>query len=185
MSPLHTGLRTHGFFENLAYRVRSGVHKMGRAGPRCTGKNGGNFKGSTGEWALIYKAKQDIQNEAIQTMQLRLDMPDAGGSGGSSDDGNTYRALFSEKNREKFVDLFDRKDGSFTEELRSAIRELIQRFSVILRVVNCHGKVDCEAFEAYCKSTYVLLLETFWDEARNEPWCSVPNSVHRQPLSCN
>ena len=106
-------------------------------------------------------------------------MVDSGGSGGSTDDGNTYRKLFSEASREKFLDLFDAKDGSFSEELRMSLRELIQRFSVILRVVNSHGKVDTSAFEVYCKATYVLLLTTFWDEDTDSAWCSVPNSVHR------
>ena len=48
---------------------------MGKGGPRLTGKNGKNAENSTGEWKKIYEAKAKIQEEAIQTLGLRLDMP--------------------------------------------------------------------------------------------------------------
>ena len=82
------------------------------------------------------------------------------------------------------MELFNPKDGSFSEEMRSNLRELIQRLSIILRVVNCKGKVDCDAFELYCKATYIHLLQTFWDEDTDSAWCSVPPSVHRQRNFC-
>ena len=61
----------------LSYRVRGGVHKMGQGGPHPTGKNlpAQNGKNSTGEWKKIYTAKANIQEEAIRTLGLRLDMP--------------------------------------------------------------------------------------------------------------
>ena len=48
---------------------------MGQTGPRLAGKNGKNVQNSTGEWKLIYQAKADVQQEAIKTLGLRLDMP--------------------------------------------------------------------------------------------------------------
>ena len=151
---LHAKLRSLSFFEQIAYRLNSNVPIMGR-GKRM----------NTYQKEKIAVAKKEFINEARKNCQIILDSPRC--DGGSSDDGNTARRFFSSENREAVVHLFK---GTVHE--KAVIRELLQNFSVILRVISSKNLVDVDSFEEFCNQTYILLCQNF-------PWVSVTTSVHR------
>lgn len=99
---------------------------------------------------------------------MRLDVADSSGHGGNSNTGNNARAFFSDEKRDHVVDLLP---GS--QEEKEKFRELLERFSLILRIVSSK-KVQffCQQFELYCNETYLKLFEYF-------PWVNVTGSVHR------
>ena len=114
-------------------------------------------------------AKKNVRNEAkYGELGLILDCPDPTGCGGNSDNGNTAKEFFSEKNREAVVKLFKTDD----ETLKNEIRILHQNFEVILRVINSRDEVKVDLFAELCKETNVKLLEAF-------PWNTVTETVHR------
>jgi hypothetical protein len=71
--------------------------------------------------------------------------------------------------REEVLNLYH----VLTDDERNKLRELLERFSVIIRIANCTDLInDLDELEGFCLETYVKLLELF-------PWASVPNSVHK------
>ena len=69
---------------------------MGRGGPRQPKET----------LKAIGESKKKLIKEAKETLGLLLDSPNGGGNGGSTDGANNSRQFFSEKNREKVLDLF-------------------------------------------------------------------------------
>ena len=71
--------------------------------------------------------------------------------------------------REEVLNLYH----VLSDDERDKLRELLGRFSVIIRIAKCTDLInDLDELESFCLETYVMLLELF-------PWASVPNSVHK------
>ena len=83
------------------------------------------------------------------------------------DTGNLAIAFFDEKNREKALDLY----LNTTEHEKNVLRDLHQRFSIILRITSCTSHVS-EDFDEYCRSTYKIILQEF-------EWMKLSETVHR------
>ena len=83
------------------------------------------------------------------------------------DTGNLAIAFFDEKNREKVLDLYINK----TEGEKNILRDLHQRFSIILRIISSKSHVS-DDFEEYCTSTYKIILQKF-------PWMQLSETLHR------
>ena len=103
LPPLHYLICSLNHIENFAYRINTPVAKfknnkrvMGRGGPRQT----------KATLKAIGESKKKLQKEAKETVGLLLDAPSGGGNGGSTDGANNARKFFSEKIREKVLDLF-------------------------------------------------------------------------------
>ena len=76
-------------------------------------------------------------------------------------------AFFEEKNREKVLELYE----NLSDHECEALKELHQRFSIILRIVSSKSSVN-DSFEEYCLSTYKMFLNEF-------PWMKLSETVHR------
>ena len=83
------------------------------------------------------------------------------------DTGNLAIAFFEEKNREKVLELYQNK----SRDEENMLRDLHQRFSIILRIISTTSYVS-EEFEDYCFSTYKIILEKI-------PWMKMSETVHR------
>ena len=71
--------------------------------------------------------------------------------------------------REEVLNLY----WVLSDDERNKLRQLLERFSVIIRIANCTDLInDLDELEGFCLETYVKVLELF-------PWASVPNSVHK------
>ena len=66
----------------------------------------------------------------------RIDMPDAAGHGGNSDTGNIARKWFSKDDRSAVLKLIEDEDEESLQEKRKKYGDLLQRFSVILRILS-------------------------------------------------
>ena len=99
---------------------------------------------------------------------MKLDQPDPNGSGGNTDTAKLGQSFFSEEKRMGVLNLFKAED----ETTQIVILEILQGFSVILRVISSKQKVDTGEFNESCLNLFKLIVETF-------PWASVPDSVHR------
>jgi hypothetical protein len=154
----HAYLRSLSYFENLAYRINANVRKMGKG-----------VRFSPEEKRQLEEAKNSFRKKArYGDLHMKLDQPDASGSGGNSDTAAAARQFFSAKKRLPVLNLFD---GNAAE--KEAIEKLLKMFSIILRVVSSKERqIDSDSFEQYCNETYSFLAESF-------PWASIPTSVHR------
>lgn len=156
LPPLHAKLCLLRMFEQLLYRYRSGVLKMGRSN-----------RMSKVEKEMVAQAKLDAQEDAKRLLGTKMDQADGAGHGGSTDNGNVAQKLFS--NWETFAALFKPRSA----EDRAAIEDCIFRVAVILGIINSTRKIRCtKALQEFCTTTYLRLLETF-------PWMSVSPSCHR------
>lgn len=100
--------------------------------------------------------KKYVQDTLKTKMGLIVDVPKQGF--GSSNDGNTARRFF--------------KDPQLSAELTGLDKELIERFGVILSVINSGLEIEDVRFDQYCRATaerYILLY----------PWYYMPVSVHK------
>ena len=84
------------------------------------------------------------------------------------DTGNLASEFFSAANREKVLDLYDLE----TAEDRETLRDLHQRFNVILRILNSKEKIHVDDFEKYCHITYCKAVEAF-------PWMELNKTLHK------
>ena len=109
--------------------------------------------------ALIFKAKT--------TLGLLLDSPSGSGTAGSTDGANNARAFFSEKNRDKILELFKVRKVE-----KAKIRRILQDINVIARVANSSRKIDVPKFKTFCKDAYLFKVQAF-------KWASLPVSLHR------
>ena len=90
-----------------------------------------------------------------------------------SDNGNTARMFFHDKNRQGVLDLFP----TATHEERQALDELLSFSDVISRVINSSRKVKIEEFREYVIEAYVhrISIFKFWE---------INPSVHRMWSHC-
>lgn len=78
---------------------------------------------ASGENKIVMLAKKGIiQNKLRAEMGILIDMPTSSGHGGSTNDGNTSRTFF--------------KNPDLASKITGVKKELIQRFSIILSVLN-------------------------------------------------
>ena len=112
-------------------------------------------------------AKKVLIKEAKDNIGLLLDSPSGSGTGGSTDGANNSRAFFSEKNRDKVLELF--KVGQAD---KAKIRRILRDINVIARVANSTRKIDVPKFKLFCKNAYIFKVKAF-------PWASCPVTLHR------
>ena len=155
---------THGYLrfldhiEKVLYRKRAGVTKMGK-GLRINDR----------QKERILRAKESVRQEArYGPLSLKLDCPDPYGSGGNCDTAELARRFFKPENRNFVVDLFKPK----TERERSSIGEMLQKISIVLRIISSKEKILPDLFNEHCMETYIDMVKLF-------PWQTIPPSIHR------
>ena len=167
---LHSYLNSLSFFERIFYCLNSGVLKM-------TSKFK-NVRYSKEETKRISEAKKRLQLKARSApLFTQLDTPSSGGTAGTSDSGNVARMFFSYEKRNEVCALLE-ENANISNDHRSMIKDLIQRFSIILRVLSSKSVlVDYSKFGKYCNETYYQLVSNF-------NWIHVPGSIHRLLSHC-
>jgi len=103
------------------------------------------------------KSKKRIQGLFRKEMGLLVDLPLPGGKG-SSNDGNTARRFFEDVDKSSQITGLD--------------KDLIYRFSIILKVISSGFEINVEAFNDYCLGTYNRFVE-------NYSWYYMPVTVHK------
>ena len=118
LPPLHYQICSLDHIENLAYRINTPAEKflnqkrvMGKGGPRQT----------KATIKAIDDSKKALIKEAKTTCGLLLDSPNGAGTAGSTDGANNARDFFSEKLREKVLDLF-KVDARDRAKLKQILR---------------------------------------------------------------
>ena len=93
--------------------------------------------------------------------------------------GNMVKLFFSEERRGEVVEALGTMSAwqstwerEMMEEEKEQIRSLLQRLSVINRVMSCDSVVKIFKFRSYCLATYEVILATW-------PWASVSETLHR------
>ena len=84
-----------------------------------------------------------------------------------TDGANNARQFFSEKNREKVLDLFNVDD-----EDRAKIQRILRDINVIGRIANSTRKIDIPKFKKFCTDAYLFKVQAF-------TWPSLTVSLHR------
>lgn len=105
---------------------------------------------------IVEKNKKRIQAEFKSKMGLIVDKPKPGY--GSSNDGNTARRFFF--------------NPQLSSEITGINKELIQKCSIILRVIASGCEIDLELFAVLLKSTREMYLHLY-------KWYNMPSSVHK------
>ena len=103
LPPLHYLICSLNHIESFAYRINTKLEKFLNK-KRVMGRGGKRQEKET--MKAINESKKKLIKEAKETIGLLLDSPNGGGNGGSTDGANNSRQFFSEKNREKVLDLF-------------------------------------------------------------------------------
>ena len=93
--------------------------------------------------------------------------------------GNMVKLFFSEERRDEVVEALGSMSAwqrawgrEMTVEEKDQIASLLQRLSVINRVMSSDSVVKIFHFRSYCLATYELILATW-------PWASISETVHR------
>ena len=167
---LHSYLNALSFFERLLYCLNAGVYKM-----NSTFKT---VRNSKEEAIKISEAKKRLQLKARSApLFTQLDTPSHCGTGGTSDSGNVARMFFSFDKRNAVIDLVE-GNSQMSNDHRSKVKDLIQRFSIILRVLSSKSVlIDYSKFSKYCNDTYLYLVDHF-------NWVHIPGSIHRLLSHC-
>ena len=118
LPPLHYQICSLDHIENLAYRINTPAEKF-LNGKRVMGKGGPRQTKAT--LKAIDDSKKALIFEAKTTCGLLLDSPNGAGTGGSTDGANNARDFFSEKLREKVLDLF-KVDARDRAKLKQILR---------------------------------------------------------------
>ena len=101
-----------------------------------------------------------------------LDPADRTGAQGNTDNGPVARYFLSEEARPHVVNLFDYDEGDTDTPV--LIADLHQRFSVILRIMNCTSTIKVAEFRQYCIETNLMMVE----ETKIK-WMAPANTIHR------
>ena len=124
---LHSYLNALTFFERLLYCLNARVYKM-RSQFR-------NVKLSSTEQQKIKEARDRLLLKARNSpLFMKIDTHDSTSSG-TTDTGNIARKFFSSSSRDNVLDLIE-GDGEDTIINKSKFKDLLQRFSIILRILN-------------------------------------------------
>ena len=102
---------------------------------------------------------------------MKLDQPNPN-MGGNSDTGKTAKDFFCFEARSKIIKMVD-----CTPEEREALKNFMQRASIILRTLSSSQKIDTEALEEFCKKCYYDLVSNF-------PWINVSPTAHSVLAHC-
>lgn len=78
--------------------------------------------------------------------------------GGNSNDGNSARKFFREWKTTANITGFDEK--------------LLERFHILLTVINCKSQINHEAFESYSDETRILFVQLYG-------WYTISPTVHK------
>ena len=167
---LHSYLNALSFFERLMYCLNAGVLKMSSTFR--------NVRYSKDENKRISDAKQRLQLRARSApLFTQLDTPSSGGTAGTSDTGNVARMFFSQDKRNEVIELVE-GNSEMSNDHRSKVKDLLQRFSIILRVLSSKSVlISYSQFDKYCKDTNLQLVNHF-------NWVHIPGSIHRLLSHC-
>ena len=106
-----------------------------------------------------------VRNLVQEKTGLKVDQPDP--SGGTTSTGNIARRAFS--NESKFIECVS---SVVEEQHKEALTVLHTQLSAILRIFNCDRKIHTSELGKLCKSTYLLILESF-------PWANITPTLHK------
>ena len=162
---LHSYLNALTFFERLLYALNSGVRKMSSQFQ--------NIKFTPNEIQALKDAKRRLQTKARNSpLFIKIDTHDSSSNTGTSDTGNLARKFFSYSARKAVLDLIEDTEED-TIENKAKVQDLLQRFSIILRVLSSKSvKIVYSVFQKFCTDTYLAVLQYF-------DWVHIPGSIHR------
>ena len=162
---LHSYLNSLSFFEKILYCINAGVLKMSSQFKP--------IKLSAKETKKINEAKERLKSRAKRSpLFVRIDTHDSLSSSGTSDTGNIARKFFSQAARNAVLNLIE-GEGEDDIANRSKIKDLLQRFSIILRILSSKSvKILYLPFQTFCTETYLMVLTYF-------NWVHIPGSIHR------
>ena len=165
LPPLHFWICALNHMESFAYHINTPAEKFIN-NERVMRR--GKRKGKTATDHIEKVAKKDFIKEAKEgELRLLLDSPSGSGTGGSTDGANNARAFFSEKNRDKVLELFKVDDVA-----KDKIRRILRDINVITRVANSTQKINVPKLKEFCKEAYYFKVNAF-------KWPSCPTSLHR------
>ena len=161
---LHSYLNALSFFERLLYSLNAGIFKMS--------STSNNVKLTKTERQKIDEARVRVIEKARHSpLFMKIDTHDSTSSG-TTDTGNIARKFFSSSSRDNVLDLIE-GDGEDTIINKSKFKDLLQRFSIILRILSSKSvKIIYRLFEKFCMETYIAILDYF-------NWVHIPGSIHR------
>ena len=140
---LHAKLRFLSFTEIVIIRVGSG-------------------------WIIYYGKKDPVMQKKWKDTEARLRFESKECLkiqlyGCQTDTGNAASEFFAFENRDAACRLFHVDDSlhSDEEDLVIAFKQLVQRFSIILRIYGSKEAINVPRFEEYLKETYILLVTKF------------------------
>lgn len=93
----------------------------------------------------VKEREQSIKTAFREQLGLRISEPTP--SGGNSNDGNTARRFF--------------KDGKIVAQITGFDERLLERFSIILSVINSRLEINIEAFQEYAEETRQLYVHLY------------------------
>lgn len=100
--------------------------------------------------------KTSIRENLKNQMGLLVDIPKPGF--GTTNDGNTARRFFQQP--------------ALASSITGIDKDLIHRFSVILRTLSCGYAINTDAFHEYARDTAMKFVALY-------PWYYMPSSIHR------
>ena len=167
--PLHCLLHGLDWFEDYLVTFNSRAEWPNSIPYRRAGK-----ELTVGQKKALKDKRTDMRERARDPNGLaqKLDMADRTGAGGNTDNGPVARYFFEEKSRPHVVNLFDYDEGDIETPL--VIADLHQRFSVILRIINCTLTIKVAEFRQFCIDTNLLMVEE-----PNIKWMAPSNTIHR------
>jgi hypothetical protein len=144
ISPLHAWIRMLELCLHIGYRNVDGLRSWQVRGPNAK---------------KIFEArKKQIQQDLIAEIGIRVDFVRQ--NGGTSNDGNTARMAFNDKNRAAFARILD-LDGSFVYDI-----------FIILVVISSGLPIDSEKFGEFCHSVCQKYLGLY-------KWYYMPVTLHK------
>ena len=151
---LHSVLRTFDFL-NKGARFLSAGRDLTRPAPN------GRFSLWTesefmADYQFVKNSHEDLKEHLKNQTGIKIDIPDSGGKGGTTTNGNAVRRIIHDhETRQIFLE-------TVPEWVRGRFGELVDRMSIILRVINCGEKLmDLQAYKEFCDSSYRFVLTEF------------------------
>ena len=162
---LHSYLNALTFFERIFYALNAGVLKMS--------SQFNNIKLTPEERLNLNKARERLAAKArTSPLFIKIDTHNSTSSAGTSDTGNLARKFFSDSARNDVVDLIE-GTGEDPNNNKEKVRDLLQRFSIVLRVLSSKSlKIRYSNFQIFCSETYLAILNYF-------DWVHIPGAIHR------
>ena len=160
VSPLHAIMRCEGNVQKLIYHLRSETYIWTESPKKL------------GEFTEIYhKAKTEKHKIIYEETNIKVDIPDATGKGGTTSNGNVCERLLKD-HRNVLVSLVP-------EQFQPALNEFVDRLWIILFIYTSQSKnaqVNTLLFREFCADTYKLLLNNF--ENSEKKWINVSPTLH-------